>query len=868
MPDETGGGLDQNLSLKASMQDKVTPVLGKIKRYLNDTRKAFRGMTSESTQAESGVTGATGKMAQEVEEDLGRVRSGLENTGKSFDQFENRATQGSKKVGKSIQDAVYTQGADQRLGELDSDLGKLGKTFDSMASRNRTTSGAAASLKSSTRDNINKKVIPAFDELHSTLDKYPDTLEDINQLEQDRTKYLEDQDGALKRVATRLDDAGDRIGAAAEGIKFGMSDMVAAVQSGAVGAAGIRVQEGQVEAGRAAGTQAFQDAPAVLREAMKESRATMGTIQPLQTMMLELHATSNDTFPAIARDIVNIGEATGVAKDEIGALYDQLTNVAGIKGEGFLDVYDNVKFFAENSRASLTGIQEAVARASDDMILFSGEARKAFVTSTAASAAAARNMGMEGDVGTRVFKTLQNDVAALGKLQEMANIAGLKVNLSEMVSKGDVSGVQDVWAETGRRSFKNIDITRAETREAARAFGEGLYSLEDISRIKESKAVGARTGVETSAKAIMAQAAEGAPGSIAEGSLATRGTAMAELEQATAAVQSGLIEPGRQFAEAIARGTNVAGNSLQEFADALDNTKSHAIAVATVAQVGSLGVKGFAKALEQIPGVGEDIAAALDMGLVGKAGIAGATTALTARSQQDRNFELLGITEEDTGVRAENLRKTMSETDSFSNVTQAARETISLGGKPGEAVAAWLADDEKQRALEDSIAKAGKVAGSAVSGAWERTKDAAVGTANLTYDMVQGIGIVVPQIGQAMDLLESGAKRVKGIFVDEVAVPPTLAIDPEATGNTIRKTREELQADPAAVAANKHLMRGPEKDPQLDEQTGVLKRIADGIDGLRKDTAPKPETTQPVTTNFTVGQQRAASFEQKQTGRL
>ena len=97
MPDETGGGLDQNLSLKASMQDKVTPVLGKIKRYLNDTRKAFRGMTSESTQAESGVTGATGKMAQEVEEDLGRVRSGLENTGKSFDQFETGLLKGPRR---------------------------------------------------------------------------------------------------------------------------------------------------------------------------------------------------------------------------------------------------------------------------------------------------------------------------------------------------------------------------------------------------------------------------------------------------------------------------------------------------------------------------------------------------------------------------------------------------------------------------------------------------------------------------------------------------------------------------------------------------------------------------------------------------
>ena len=863
MPDEKGGGLDQNLSLKASMQDKITPVLGKIKRYLNDTRKAFRGMTSESTQAESGVTGATGKMASEVESDLGRIRSGLESTGKGFDQFEDRATQGSKKVGKSIQDAVYTKGADQRLTELDSDLGKLGKTFDSMASRQRTVSGAAASLKSTTKDSINKKVIPAFDALHGTLDKYPDTLEDINQLEQDRTKYLEDQGGALKRVATRIDDAGNRIGAAAEGIKFGMSDMVAAMQAGAVGVAGMRVQEGQVEAGRAAGTEAFQNAPTVLREAMKASRATMGTIQPLQVMMLELHATSDETFPAIARDIVNVGEATGLAKDEVAALYDQLTNVAGVKGEGFIDVYDNIKFFAENSRASLSEISDSVNKAADDMILFSGDARKAFVTSTAAAAAAARNMGMEGDVGTRVVKTIQDSPEMAGKLQGMATGLGMKVDIQAMLEAGNVAGVQDVWKEVGKRQFEGMSTAGTQGRFAIANIGEGLFTPEDVARIRTGIELGERVGVETSATVIAEQAAQQAPGAIAEGALTTRGTAMAELEQATAAIQSGLIEPGRQFAETMARATDVAGGGLQTFANTIGDTEANILAMATTAQVASLGLKGLGKALEEIPIVGEQMAGMTELGMAGKVGTAIGATVLTARSQKDRNLELLGISEEDVGIRAQNLRATLAETDSFSNVTQASRGTIAEVPGFGKKAAEWLADDEKQRALEDSIAKVGHVAGSVATGAWERTKDAAVDTANLTYDMIDGIGTVVPVVGQAMDLLESGAKKVKGIFVDEVETPPVQIID---TSQGVEKAAQQV-AEATAQGQEWQYDTANKKDPQLDEQTVLLNRMAEAVEGLRNDNKIRVETTQPVGATATVGQQRAASFEQKQEGR-
>ena len=388
-----------------------------------------------------------------------------------------------------------------------------------------------------------------------------------------------------------------------------------------------------------------------------------------------------------------------------------------------------------------------------------------------------------------------------------------------------------------------------------------MYTVEDVMRIQESRAVGERTGVEVSARAIAAQAAEGAPGSIAEGALGIRGTFMEEVKQATAGVQMGLIEPGRQFAETMAIAANATGNRLQEFSGVIDDTAANMIAMGTTAQIGALGIEAMSNVIRQIPGVGEDMAAAMEVGLVGKLAIGGVSTALTAREQQDRNFELLGLSEDDTSPRAQNLRKMMAETHSFTNVTQASRGTISRGGKVGREAAEWLADPEKQRALEASITQAGNVAGAVATVAWERTKDAAVGTANATYDMIDGIGTVVPVIGVAMDLLETGAKKVKSIFIDEegVEVPIFESINSrrEVESVTQKIDRVNAQGLETQNAADK-------KNPQLDEQTLVLKEIATAV---REGNKTTPQTTQSVAPSFTVGQQRAASFEQKQEGR-
>ena len=54
--------LDQNLSLKANLQDKVTPVLARIRKGVRHTREAFSEMMSDSKQSGEGVSQAAGEM--------------------------------------------------------------------------------------------------------------------------------------------------------------------------------------------------------------------------------------------------------------------------------------------------------------------------------------------------------------------------------------------------------------------------------------------------------------------------------------------------------------------------------------------------------------------------------------------------------------------------------------------------------------------------------------------------------------------------------------------------------------------------------------------------------------------------------------
>jgi len=670
--------LDQNLSLKASLVDKVSPVLKRIQQGIQSTREAFSGIKDSTSRTGDDVGQATGEMEAKVNQDLSKIQEGLKSASGAFEDFSGTAKDRSGKVGKAIQDAVYTKGAEDRLEDLDKDLGNLDKTFKGLASKQRAVTGKGRVAQAVSQDTINKKVIPAFQELHSTLDDYPDTLEEINRLEQDRLQVMEEGKGFFSKIEGRVSDAGENLKAASQEIKFGLQDMMGLVNAGIMGVTGNRVQEIQTGVAQVAGAEAFGQAPKVLLNSVLLAHTTMEVIEPFITSMYDLQSASAEVMPSLIEDFVNVSKATGDSADEITALHDQLVNLASVKGEDFLELYDNMKYFQENSRATWDDMKGAIMATSAEMLNFSEDSRQAYGKASLAAATAAKNLGASADTSHNLIETLLNDFTAMSRMQ---GIVGPGVNLAGLISQGEVDKAFDAIREGLKRQFGNVNTLDIYQRQYLMKMtaGTGL-DMDTLTRIlKGTDKTG--TGKGGTATELAAQAVVEAPGTMKEAALAVRGTAEQKAEQITAGLQGMFIEPGRKLAEIVAyTGDQIAelsmglAEGIKIMDEATQGKTTSAMAGYGAYKVTEQGLKIFGRALEKadIPVVskllGPDLAGE---SLLGKYGVKAASGALAYELTTNRNNlndqnlmgNLPGGKQETTGLTKEQLTEALSGID-------------------------------------------------------------------------------------------------------------------------------------------------------------------------------------------------------------
>jgi len=280
--------LDQTLSLKAQLTDTVSPQLQKIERNAQQARQTLQSMIDAIQGGEGTMGAAASKMASGVEDSTDKLRKDLDGVSQSFKETGQSATENSQKIGSAIQDALYSKGADEKIGELEADLGKLNRTMSGMASSQRTVSGRARSISAIAHDNLNKKIIPAFQELHGTLDQYPDTLAKINSLEENRMDMLDGRGGGggdvLAGVADRSGGGGG-IDSALRGVQLGLNDLAAAISTTVLGEAGISMQERKAGGARIGGADMFEQIPYIIEQASDAARTSMDNITPIVEMI-------------------------------------------------------------------------------------------------------------------------------------------------------------------------------------------------------------------------------------------------------------------------------------------------------------------------------------------------------------------------------------------------------------------------------------------------------------------------------------------------------------------------------------------------------------------------------------------------------
>lgn len=538
--------LDQTLSLKAQLKDQVTPILKKIERNTQTTSDALLKLTQSFEDSGERVGRSTTSMADRVGENLNKVKSHVQGTQASFREFGDEANQSSRKIGQALEDALYTAGAEKRLGDLGKDLSGLDRVFGAMASRQRAVSGKARILQAISRDNINKKVIPAFQELHGTLDKYPDTLENINKLEEDRLKLLDDGGTTLGRVEGRLKG----FSAAAEEIKFGVQDALSLVTAGAFGAVGMRVQDQQRTVGQLAGTEAFTQTPALLQATTMQARTTMNEIEPFYETIKDLRSISDEMFPSYVAGMVDIQKATGMAGEEIEVMRDQLMRLGAVKLPDYVEVMDTAAYLSQTSTASMGDMSETIQVATVRMLDFAEAQRKTFLQQSMAAAATAKDMGMQADTYEDLRQTLLHSDEAYARLSGLFRNAGVTTPMEELVRN------PAKLADAMRQLAKAYDIDLS-SRGGVRFFENVMAPAgisEDLFRLARNDVVTTGEGTGGTAMERLAQIEAGkAEGTIGDTAQKIRGLFSEQMEQAQSKWQSFAIPTGEKLIKGAAK---------------------------------------------------------------------------------------------------------------------------------------------------------------------------------------------------------------------------------------------------------------------------------------------------------------------------
>jgi hypothetical protein len=470
-----------------------------------------------------------------------------------------------------------------------------------MASRQRSISGKARTISAVTRDSLNKNVIPAFQELHATLDAYPDTLDKINRIEKNRLNMLNDMDGGgrgggiLAGVAERSGGGGGMDGAI-KGLGFVVDNLASAITTTALGTAGVNMQERKANAARIGGADMYDKARYMLEDAADVGQTSMENVEPIVNTLIELRGVTEANIGELAGDFYNMAQAGMAAGDQIAVLYDRMQRLGGVKGEEFTILADKVKWFAEESTLSSQEMFQVLEKAAEGMTMFSGEAAKAYRETSLAAAAAAANMGVSADFGQTTADKLMNSTELMSRAQGLVNASGQNINIQALVSGGKIGELQDALFKAIISKYGELDLTNPNARQMYNTIAGGILSPEEFMNMQSARKSGGITG-ETSAVKMKEKSDILAPGAVSETVEKARGTFMGAMEKLGGLGSRLLARPGEKMMDTFGGGANwVAGKGDEgvdrviAFDDAHEEKLSRGVAVVGGISTANLGM--------------------------------------------------------------------------------------------------------------------------------------------------------------------------------------------------------------------------------------------------------------------------------------
>jgi len=546
--------LDQNLSLKASLEDKVSPALQKIKQGVRSTRDALNELVQSATTTEGGVSRAAEGMASKTANATDRLQGDLKKTGGAFESLSKEASTSSQEIGKAVQESLYGRESQQKLKELDKELGGLKSSLEGMASTARPISTRSKKLQAIGRDTLNKQVIPAFQELHATLDQYPNVLEEISMLENRRMENMGRFGDSISGVNDRVSGFGEKI----KEFALGMEDLAAGIATGVLFLQGLKLRDLQTEAGRVGGIGAFSSTEHAALDINTATEAPVDVWKEAYLTLLDISRESKSTFPYMLKKMVELEKVTGIAAETFASLRVRMVEIGNVKANAWEDLTKKIHTFATSSRASIEEMTVSIQDAADSMLMFSRDARRSYAESMMASAAASKNLGLDANAAKTAWEaahTFTGRAQAIGLLAK----GGVKEDVTQLLSGGEVGKFTEAIfkaagrvAQSERRRTGTENLAMEEIAGPLQAqFGELGFTPQDWAKLAEADKNGQLGDVV--ARAI---AAAGDTGDFDAALQAIRGTFKETSEKFGATAETLGMQIGKQQVMAVEKAMN------------------------------------------------------------------------------------------------------------------------------------------------------------------------------------------------------------------------------------------------------------------------------------------------------------------------
>lgn len=630
--------IDQTLSLKTKLKDEITPGLQKISQGLKTTQEAINSFVSAVKKATRKVPQEASSMERGTTKSTKKMKKELGATGQAFDTLEEKAKSSSENIGRAIKDSLYTKGASKSFKDLNKDFGELKETFEGMASTSRPASIKAGKVKAIGKDTLNKKVIPAFQALHDTLDDFPDVIADINSAQGVNIKETKKFTGILGGVSERIEGLGDSF----KQFKFDVQDLAGAIAGTVTYQAADKLQTMQGETMTIAGLDDAAKLPSVIGETLKQSQAPIEVWGEALKKMQGLTETSAEAMPGLISQFVNMSKVTGLSVNNMVDIHDQMVNISGMREGEFSKVIANMNQMAKEGRISMEELGDALTRAAVAARSLSEEGRKAYAEAMLAGSATLKELGADGITSIEdMSNAIKNDKDAFQKAMNMANMIGVSnQEFTDAYQAGEMDKVTN-WAMQGQRhvvSSMSSDFAEGKTltpfqRDAIQR-ATGIDASDDYLGLLQNMGnrlgevdpsfnnvqMGTREAADMTTAHFREKYAQGSEMAMQDQVMFKRNLIPEQRERGTAALEQAQMRLGEQAAPVI---QNAQGKMLEFAQDGINkflewDDKYNRMFSSAMAYYGLASpLKTFLKNVTQfIPFVGDKISGAMD-GLVG-----------------------------------------------------------------------------------------------------------------------------------------------------------------------------------------------------------------------------------------------------------